>query len=217
MQYSTCQHLEHSSTVQHPDGKTLRCDSDDWPVPVVLADRFALLSCVNCRRHRRHNCIVCPLPPHQLTNWSFVQRPTFITPLSPVLQAALCLAPLLSASAPPLTPFAAATAAAATTADLLSSVTLPPFPAGRTLPGSAAERFSTTQKQQAGGSPGHTPFPTKAKVRAAAAAAGRTAAGTGAASAASKVPSHKKEMALAAAHRCDHCSCHLPVCITVLT
>jgi hypothetical protein len=129
MQYSTCQHLEHSSTVQHPDGKTLRCDSDDWPVPVVLADRFALLSCVNCRRHRRHNCIVCPLPPHQLTNWSFVQRPTFITPLSPVLQAALCLAPLLSASAPPLTPFAAATAAAATTADLLSSVTPPPpFP-----------------------------------------------------------------------------------------
>ena len=124
MQYSTWQHLEHSSTVQHPDGKTLRCDSDDWPVPVVLADRFALLSCVDCR-HCRHNCIVCPLPPHQLTNWSCVRRATFITPHSPVLQAALCLAPLLSASAPPLTPFAAATAAAATTADLLSSVTPP--------------------------------------------------------------------------------------------
>lgn len=85
------------------------------------------VSCVNCR-HRRHNCIVCPLPPHQLNNWSVVRRTTFNTPHSPVLQAALCLAPLLSASAPPLTPFAAATAAAATTADLLSSVTPPPLP-----------------------------------------------------------------------------------------
>ncbi len=68
------------------------------------------------------------------------------------------------------------------------------------MPGSAAERFTTNQKQQAGGSPGHTPFPSKAKVRAATAAAGRTAAGA-AAAAASKGPSHKKEMALAAAHR----------------
>lgn len=68
MQYSTWQHLEHSSTVQHPDGKTLRCDSDDWPVPVVLADRFALLS----------SGVMCKLPPpsSQLHCVSFASSPT---------------------------------------------------------------------------------------------------------------------------------------------
>jgi hypothetical protein len=70
------------------------------------------------------------------------------------------------------------------------------------MPGSAAARFTDTQKQQAGGSPGHTPFPSKAKVRAATAAATSAAASRSAAAAAgtSKGPSHKKEMALAAAH-----------------
>lgn len=79
-------------------------------------------------------------------------------------------------------------------------------PAGRSAPGSAAARFTDGQKQQAGGSPGHTPFPSKAKVRAATAAAGAAAASrsaaapAAAAAAAPKGPSHKKEMARAAAH-----------------
>jgi hypothetical protein len=79
--------------------------------------------------------------------------------------------------------------------------------AGRGAPGSAAARFTDGQKQQAGRSPGHTPFPTKAKVRAATAAATAAAASRAAAApagaaagAAPSGPSHKKEMARAAAH-----------------